>query len=229
MRGMRPSPLSIVLVLGCLMLASCGRAIDRPLRGAAPGSEPTASVGAPPTLSPSEALRFRALPSPSPASGSAVPSPSPSAAPAPPIVRTINPPANGTVAPGAPVTVSAVLVGRGADLATASLAIDGADTGAQIDKRSLREWTIRTAQALGPGSHTARVLVRDASGGAGGFTWQFVVGEPEGSPAQAPTPAPRSAPAPAPPPPAAPARKPTSVTAPARAPAATPVPTPRRV
>jgi pyruvate dehydrogenase E2 component (dihydrolipoyllysine-residue acetyltransferase) len=225
-----------VLVLGCLVLASCGRAIDRPLRGAAPGSEPTAPVGAPPTLAPSDALRFRALPSPSAggASGSPVASPSASAAPAPPIVRTINPAANGNVAPGAPVTVSAVLVGRGADLATASLAINGADSGAQIDKRTPREWTIHTSQAFGPGSYTARVLVRDSSGAAGGFTWQFVVGEAESSPPQAPAPAPPAAPAPAPP--AAPAPAPPTAPAPAPAarptaappPAATPTPTPRR-
>jgi len=113
-------------------------------------------------------------------------------------VRTIAPAANGTVAVGAPVTVSAVLVGRGADLATATLAINGADTGGQIDKRSAREWTIQSTQALGPGAYTARVLVRDASGTSGGFTWQFTVGEPEGAPAPAPTVAPKPAPKPAP-------------------------------
>lgn len=180
--------------LGLLLVLGCGRAIDRPLRGAAPGTEAPATVGVPPTLSASEALRFRPLPSPSPAlSASVVPSPSPSAAPAPPIVRTIAPPANGSVAVGAPVTVSAVLVGRGADLATATLTVDGADTGAQIDKRSAREWTIHTASALGAGSHTARVLVRDASGANGGFTWQFTVGEaePKPEPAVTPVPSPR--------------------------------------
>ena len=78
---------------------------------------------------------------------------------------------------GAPVTLSAVLVGRGADLATTSLAIDGADSGAAIDKRTAREWTIHTTRSLQPGPHTARVLVRDADGSNGGFTWQFTVGE----------------------------------------------------
>lgn len=86
------------------------------------------------------------------------------------------PGADGHVPPGA-VTLSAVLVGRGADLASASLSINGADASAQIDKRTPRDWTIHTSQTLSNGTHTARVLVRDASGAAGGFTWKFVVGE----------------------------------------------------
>jgi hypothetical protein len=93
------------------------------------------------------------------------------------------------------VTLSAVLVGRGADLATASLAVNGADSGAQIDKRTAREWTIHTSQTLGAGAHTARVLVRDASGASGGFTWQFLVGDeaptPEPKPAAAASPVPK--------------------------------------
>jgi hypothetical protein len=88
------------------------------------------------------------------------------------------------------VTISAVLVGRGADLATASLAIDGGDSGAHIDKRTPRDWTIHTARPLPVGMHTARVLVRDASNAAGGFTWQFSVGDaPEAPAAQATPPA----------------------------------------
>jgi len=96
---------------------------------------------------------------------------------APPIVRTIAPSANGHVPADAPVTLSAVLVGRGADLQTASLTVNGADAGAQIDKRTPREWSIHTSQRLAAGTHTAKVLVRDASGAAGGFTWQFAVGD----------------------------------------------------
>jgi hypothetical protein len=92
-------------------------------------------------------------------------------------VRTISPAASAHVPSGPSVTVSAVLVGRGADLASASLSVDGADTGARIEKRSAREWSILASQGLGAGTHTARVLVRDASGNNGGFTWQFVVGE----------------------------------------------------
>jgi hypothetical protein len=191
------------LALLCALLASaCGPAIDRPVRGAVPGSQAPTPPGVPPTLQPSEALRFKPLPSPSPAGAPApVPSPppavapqpspgvaaqaSPSAAPAPPIVRTIAPPANAHLPAGAATTVSAVLVGRGADLASASLAINGADAGAQVDKRSPREWSIHASQALAAGTYTARVLVRDAGGAAGGFTWQFAVGEPE--PTAAPT------------------------------------------
>jgi hypothetical protein len=75
-------------------------------------------------------------------------------------------------------------VGRTADLASASLSVNGADAGAQIDKRSPRDWTIHASQTLTNGTHTVRVLVRDASGAAGGFTWQFSVGN------QAPTPTP---------------------------------------
>jgi hypothetical protein len=179
----------LVLLLSLAVAASwgCGRAIDRPIRGASPGNETAATVGIPPTLSPSEALRFRSLSTPSPSPGvsmAASPSPSPSAAPMPPIVRTIAPANNGQVPAGAPVTISAVLVGRGSDLASATLQVDGADAGAQIDKRTPREWTIRATRPLEPGSHMARVQVRDASGVAGGFTWRFTVGDPspEGTP-----------------------------------------------
>jgi hypothetical protein len=181
-----------LLVLSCavtLVAAACGPANERPVSGAVPGGRvaPT-PPGVPPTLTPSDALKFRALPTPSPGLGPTTADPSPVASPgavaspstvaAPPIVRTINPAANGQVAPG-PVNLSAVLVGRGADLATASLTLNGADAGAQIDKRSAREWTIHTSQALARGTHTARVLVRDSSGASGGFTWQFSVGEPD--------------------------------------------------
>jgi hypothetical protein len=186
------------LIIGAALaiVVGCGPVIDRPLRGALPGSPAPTAPGLPPTLQPAEALRFRALPSPSPAASSS-PSPglsanpsavaSPSVIAAPPIVRTIVPAANGLVAPGA-VTVSAVLVGRGADLASASLAINGADSDAQIDKRSLREWSIHSSQALPVGTYSARALVRDASGTNGGFTWQFTVGQPQPTPAPAPTP-----------------------------------------
>jgi hypothetical protein len=161
-----------------LAVMSCAPANERPVRGAVPGSESAPTPpGVPPTLAPSDAPRFRPVPSPSAAaSPSAVASPS---VVTPPIVRTIAPTANGRVPAGAPVTLSAVLVGRGADLASASLAVNGADSGAQIDKRSPREWSIHTSQSLANGTYTARVLVRDASGGAGGFTWQFSVGEPD--------------------------------------------------
>jgi hypothetical protein len=178
-------------VAGVVLVVGCGRAIDRPLRGASPGAEaaPTAP-GVPPTLAPSQALR--PLPSPSPALN---PSPGPAASPAaspspatPPIVRTIAPGNNAQVPEGAPVAVSAVLVGRGADLASATLQVDGGDVGAQIDKRSAREWTIRASRAFGPGTHTARVQVRDATGAAGGFTWRFSVGDANPQPSPAPKP-----------------------------------------
>jgi hypothetical protein len=186
------------VVLAALALASCGPANERPIRGAVPGSEAPTPPGVPPTLTASEALRLRALPVPSPGP-SVGPSPStvasPSAVAAPPIVRTIAPSAGGHLPVGAPVTLSAVLVGRGADLATASLALNGADSAAEIDKRTPREWTIHTSQTLGAGTYTARVLVRDASGAAGGFTWQFLVGDeepaPEAKPAISASPVPK--------------------------------------
>jgi hypothetical protein len=185
--------LSFALVATFLAVASCAPANERPLRGAVPGTEPTpTSPGVPPTLIPSDGLRFRTLtPSATTPSPGLAASPSPGASPsvvvAAPIVRTIAPSAGGHVPADAPVTLSAVLVGRGADLASASLSVNGADAGAQIDKRTPREWSIHASQPLGIGTHTARVLVRDNQGGAGGFTWQFVVGEPE---AAGPTPAP---------------------------------------
>ena len=175
----------LLLVLAAtLSAAACGPANERPVSGAIPGSRTAPTPpGVPPTLSPSDALRFRALPSSSPGVPAAIANPSPSASPspvaAPPIVRTIAPSANGHVPAGA-VTLSAILVGRGADLAAASLTINGADAAAQIDKRSAREWSIHTSQPLATGTHTARVMVRDSSGVAGGFTWQFVVGDEDG-------------------------------------------------
>jgi hypothetical protein len=176
------------LVITCLTLTvACGPAIDRPVRGAVPGSAAPTAPGLPPTLQPSDSLRFKPLPSPSPAlsaNPAASPAPSPSAVAALPIVRTIQPAANGRVPANPSTTVSAVLVGRGADLATASLAVNGADAGAQIEKRSAREWAIHATQALPNGSYTARVLVQDTSGARGGFTWQISVGS------EAPTPEP---------------------------------------
>jgi len=170
-------------LLAALVVASCAPANERPLHGAVPGTEAAPTpAGVPPTLTASDALRLRPLPVPSPGidpSPSAVAAvvASPSAVAAPPIVRTIAPTANGHVPADSPVTLSAVLVGRGADLATASLAVNGTDAGAQIDKRTPREWSIHTSQKLAAGTHTAKVQVRDASGAAGGFTWQFAVGD----------------------------------------------------
>ena len=185
--------IAAVTCLLALGVASCAPANERPLSGAQPGTLAPTPPGIPPTLEPSEALRFRALPSPSPgvaANPSPVPSTapvvSPSAVAAPPIVRTIVPGANTRVPAGAPVTLSAVLVGRGADLAAASLSIDGADAAAQVDKRSARDWTIHASRAVGSGNHTVHVLVRDASGAAGGFTWQFLVGAEEATPVPSP-------------------------------------------
>ena len=48
--------------------------------------------------------------------------------------------------------------GRGADLASASLSVNGSDVGAQIDKRTTREWSIHASQALGAGSYDVWVL-----------------------------------------------------------------------
>jgi hypothetical protein len=71
-----------------------------------------------------------------------------------------------------------VLVGRGADLAAATLAVDGAEVAPITAKTNPRQWTVVASPALAPGAHTARVFVRDAAGGVGGFTWQFMVGSP---------------------------------------------------
>src|SRR5947209_6021340 len=100
-------------LFAALALASCAPANERPMHGALPGSEAAPTPpGVPPTLTPSDALRFRTLPAPSPGLA-AVPVPSavasPSVVAAPPIVRTIAPSANGHVPADAPVTLSAVL------------------------------------------------------------------------------------------------------------------------
>ena len=203
-----------LLAAALLLVCACEPASDRPLHGAVPGTQPPTPPGLPPTLVANDALR-RAVadaspspgvadlePSPSPAvaapspaptqAATPAPTPSPSVVAAPPIVRTIVPGANGHAASGA-VTLSAVLVGRGADLESASLSADGADVGAQIDKGSPRDWTIHAAPHLSDGPHTLRVQVRDASGQAGGFTWQITVGGPASQPSQ---PAPAASPKP---------------------------------
>ena len=188
-----------LLALTLVLVVGCGRATDRPAHGAAPGLEPgSPTPGVPPTLQANENLRARAVPSPSPGltpSPSAVAAASPTPA-APPIVRTIVPGPDANVPAGGAVAVSAVLIGRGADLATASLTVNGADFGASLEKRSPRDWTIRGAQPLAPGAYTARVLVRDANGANGGFTWRFSVAESE--PTVAPEPAQKPAASPQP-------------------------------
>ena len=68
------------------------------------------------------------------------------------------PGANGHVPSAGPVTLSAVLVGRGADLASASLTVNGADAGAQIEKRSPRDWTIHASQTLAPGTLVTEIV-----------------------------------------------------------------------
>ncbi len=177
------------------LLTACAPANERPLSGARPGSQAPTPPGVPPTLAPSDTLRQRQLPTAQPAQPQPSPglNPSPSVQPspsvvahAPPIVRTIVPGANSHVPSGGPITLSAVLVGRSADLVSASLSVNGADAGAQIDKRSPRDWTIHASQTLATGTHTVKVLVRDTSGASGGFTWQITAGEP--TPAPAPTP-----------------------------------------
>lgn len=185
LEGRRWTRALVLCALVSMAVSACAPANERPVRGAVPGSGAPTPAGVPPTLIPSDALRARALPSPSP-EAQAAPSPgltgpspvaSPSVVAAPPIVRTIAPTANGHVPAGQPVTLSAVLVGRGSDLSSASLTINGADAGAQIDKRSPRDWTIHTSQKLADGAYSVHVLVRDASGTAGGYTWQFLVGD----------------------------------------------------
>lgn len=184
----RPSLLATTFgVLACgLLLIGCSPARERPLRGAAPGLDyPTPTPALPPTLVPGSDLRFAGLPAPSPGllvNPSSTPSASPSPAAAPPIVRTIQPAANAQLAGGAPVPVSATLVGRGADLSSATLSVDGADVGARIDRANARLWTISASQPFGDGTHKAVVRVTDSTGGVGGFSWQFSIGAPTATP-----------------------------------------------
>ncbi len=186
-RPHRPHSLLVSLV-AVAALAACGRPLDRPISGALPGSSlSTPTSGVPPTLAAN--LRFSGLAEPSPGLGpGAAPLASPSPNAQPPIVRTVQPPANASLPESGPVVVSAALVGRGADLATATLTIDGADAGVEPDRRDPRQWTVSVSQPLAPGPHTARVLVRDTTGASGGFTWQFTVGEPVATPEPTPPP-----------------------------------------
>lgn len=200
-----PSLLAAGLLATLAGGAACAPATDRPVRGALPGIDyPTPTAAVPPTLAAGSDLRFRVLPNPSPGLA-ASPFPSPSASPvagAPPIVRSIQPPQGASVPLGAPLSVSAVLVGRGADLASASLVVDAVEQPAQIDRTDPRTWTVRTTlPAPAAGVHTARVSVRDSANAAGGFTWQFVVGTPTPTEEPAPEePAPEETPTPAGPP-----------------------------
>src|SRR5438270_7007191 len=98
------------LVLSAMLIVTvaCAPANERPLRGAQPGTPVPTPPGVPPTLTASEALRQRALPSvvatqpqpspgvaaspsPQPAPSSPSPQPAASVVAAPPIVRTIVP------------------------------------------------------------------------------------------------------------------------------------------
>lgn len=186
-------------VIACtLLLLGCSPARERPLRGAAPGLDyPTPTPALPPTLVPGSELRFVGLPVPSPGLSpgpSSTPYASPSPGAAPPIVRTIQPAANTQLAGGAPVPVSATLVGRGADLSTATLSVDGADVGARIERANARQWTISASQPFADGSHKVVVRVTDSMGGVGGFSWQFSTGAPSATP----TPVEKDAESPAP-------------------------------
>lgn len=180
------------IVVACVSLAAaCSPASDRPLQGAVPGTSGAATSFLPPTLAPAMSDA-----TPSPAASAAV---SPQASPSPvatsneatasPIIRTLAP-APGSQASGGSVTVSAVLLGRGSDLASADLTVDGAPAGAQIDRTSPREWTIAATQVLAAGSHTAHATVAQESGEAAGFSWTFSVAGAAAPTAPAPPPAP---------------------------------------
>lgn len=226
-RARRPVALAVLLAV---LAAGCAPAIERPRSGALPGTEyPTPTAGVPPTLTTASDPRFRGLPSPSPglaASPSAVPSPV--AAGRPPIVLGLAPANGGAVGAGAPVAVSAGLVGRENDLAAASLFVDGAEVPASVERADPRRWTIRATLPLAAGQHSARVLVEDAARVRAGFTWRFYVGTPPppATPKPAATPAATTAPEQEPAPPAA--EEPTPGPAAPPAPAAQPTPPPAR-
>lgn len=220
-------PIVALAVLLAILVAGCAPAIERPRSGALPGVEfPTPTAGVPPTLTIAGDPRFRGLPSPSPgvaASPSAVPSPV--AAGRPPIVLGLVPANGGAVGAGGPVAVSAGLVGRENDLATASLFVDGAEVPASVERADPRRWTIRATLPLPAGQHSARVLVEDAARVRAGFTWRFYVGTPPPPPAPAPaaTPAATTAPEQEAAPPAADEPTPSPAT-----PAVQPTPRPAR-
>src|SRR5690242_19908219 len=102
---MRRCLLALAILIG---VSASAPANERPVRGAQPGTSAPTPPGIPPTLTASESLKQRALPTPAPGaqpspgiaaqpSPSAVAAPSPSAVAQPPIVRTIVPAANGHV------------------------------------------------------------------------------------------------------------------------------------
>ena len=204
--GRRPA-----LLLATTLLASPGvRARERAARARRRARQPTADTArraadadSPATRCASAARRRVALPSPGVAEAEPSPSPRRRRGLARPRRRRSSPrrrscarscPAPTATSPAARrSTLSAVLVGRGADLASASLAVNGADAGAQIDKRSPREWTIHASQSSATGTHTVRVLVRDASGALGRVHLaDSVGGEPESrQPPRRPAPAAR--------------------------------------
>jgi hypothetical protein len=77
------------------------------------------------------------------------------------------------VAPGA-VTIAARISGD-ADLADASLAVDGAAVQPILSRSNPRTWVLSYTARLDTGRHETRLNARDLDGRVGGYRWQFEV------------------------------------------------------
>jgi hypothetical protein len=205
------------------VLLACSRPVDRPQQGAAPGSSGRApdlrGVDVPPTLSPPQLTASVVAPSPILVVALAA-SPSPVAG-RNPIISGLAPGQDANVPPG-PVTVSA-RVAASADLSEASLSLNGAPVQSRVAAAGPLLWQVTYSGDLAAGTYAAQINARDRDGRAGGFRWQFTVGN--GAPAPTAAATPTSAPAPAPKPQAAPTTPPTAAPPPTARPA---TPTPAR-
>jgi hypothetical protein len=215
-----------LLLLAALLavLMGCSRPTDRPQQGAAPGSgraPDLRGVDVPATLSPPQLTAGVAAPSPVVVVALTA-SPSPAIAGRNPIISGLAPGQDATVPPG-PVTISA-RVAASSELSEASLSLNGAPVQSRVAAAGPLIWQVSYSGDLAAGTYAAQINARDRDGRAGGFRWQFTVGN--GAPPATPATTPSTAPAPKPiaptaPPPTAP---PTTAPAPPTARPATPTP-----
>ena len=165
-------------VLSLALLLACGRPADRPLEGAPPvreGQTPVVRSSEPPPTLAAVVLSQPASSLPQPlvaVAASPVASPSPSLGRVP-IISGLLPGQNSVVSPGA-VTIAARISGD-ADLAEASLTVDGASVRPTISRSTPRTWVLSYTARLETGKHEARLNARDLDGRVGGYGWEFNV------------------------------------------------------
>ena len=160
-------------LLGLALTLSCARPIDRPLEGAPPlrpGEAPSGrGSDVPPTLS---APAPTPIASP-PAAVFASPSPSPQPVARNPILGGLIPAPNAQI-PAGPVSIGA-RISASADLASASLVLNGTQVQPQVSAQDARTWLITYTSRLDVGRQVVRLSAADRDGRLGGYTWEFDV------------------------------------------------------